>query len=209
MKKDILSKSDKALLAISELEKKRKIGGKITVEDVAVALWKIYPSEFCMRGYPEFPNVDIQKHITKLLENNLVNGGVYDYRITPKGEESVRKLQMGKGKESGGIKETTEFSRKINSEIKRILNSKVFHYFVETPNPEFVESDLFEFLGTSSRSLATHNRSIFIARYNLIVKDTIPLCEERKNIDKNAEKILKLWSLLLSKFKERIEGGLK
>ena len=67
-----LSKSEKILVAIYELHKIKT--EKITVEDVAVKLWQLWSSEFCMRGYPQYPNVDIQKYITKLLDNNLVSG---------------------------------------------------------------------------------------------------------------------------------------
>ena len=63
------SKSEKALYGIYLLNKEGK--KPITVEHLAVKLWSLYSKEFCMKGYPQFPNVDIQKYLTKLFTSNL------------------------------------------------------------------------------------------------------------------------------------------
>lgn len=209
MKQEKLSKSDKALIVVYELEKKRKSNVKITVEDVAVALWKKYPSEFCMKGYPQYPNVDIPKYITKLLNNGFINGGSFDYRLTIKGEEYVRNLMSKDRKDIVGIQESAIPSRNIKSEINRILNSKIFHYYIDNNNPKFVESDVFDFIGTSSRSLISHNKKIFLAKYNVIIKDILPFCERHKEQDMNAKNIIELWKLLYENFKEIIEREIK
>jgi hypothetical protein len=84
MKQDkFQSKGERALYGIYLLFKEGK--NPITVEDLAVKLWKLYPLEFCMKGYPEFPNVDIQKYLTKLKIYNLISGGVTNYKLTTKG----------------------------------------------------------------------------------------------------------------------------
>jgi len=209
MQQEKLSKSDKALIVVYELEKKRKNNGKITVEDVAVALWKKYPSEFCMKGYPQYPNVDIPKYITKLLNNGFINGGSFDYRLTVKGEEYVHNIISKDKKEIVGIQESAIPSRNIKSEINRILNSRIFRYYIENNEPKFVESDVFDFIGTSSRSLISHNKKIFLSKYNVITKDIIPFCEKYKEQDMNAKKILELWKLLYESFKGIIEREIK
>ena len=43
---------------------------------------------------------------------------------------------------------------------------------------DFLETDLFEFLGTSARSFKDNNQSNFLSRYNLVVKEVIPFCPE-------------------------------
>ena len=199
-----LNKSEKILIAIGELN---KLGQKkITVEDVAVKLWQLWSSEFCMRGYPQYPNVDIQKYITKLLDNNLVSGGVFNYRITEKGKEQFESLI--KSKNQKGVKKgevSAEQPRYIKSEITRIVNSKVFRYFLENKEPQFLESDLFDFLGTSARSLSTKDRNVFINRYNTIVKDVISYCEKTKDKDEYSKKIIELWSILSKQFSYVLE----
>lgn len=209
MKQDELSKSDKILLIISELSSQNKIGNQITVEDVAVKLWLRYPEEFCMKGYPQYPNVDIQKYITKLLDNNFVTGGVTNYKITSKGLEQSKDILLTKESSKKSLKESSILPRHIKSEINRIINSKTYKYYISTPVSEFVESDFFEFLGTSSRSLTTHDKNIFLSRYNIIVNDVIPFCEKNRSSESTFEKIIELWGQLYNKFKEISQDKVK
>jgi len=201
MKTNTLNKSEKILIAIYELDKEKK--DKITVEDVAVKLWKIWPSEFCMRGYPKFPNNDIQKHITKPLDNSWVTGGVYGYKLTEKGKTYAEKLKGIKVKKSEREK-INEEPRFIKTEFTRIINSKVFKYYSQDKNMDFLESDLFEFLGTSPRSLSTKDRNIFLTRYNSVVKDVIPFCKKIAKKDEEAKKIVEIWEKLSDKFQDLI-----
>ena len=152
-----------------------------------------------MKGYPQYPNVDIQKYLTKLLANNLIIGGVYNYSITPKGIEYAQKLT---GSAINDTKSYAEVRRDIKAEIERITNSKVFGYYLKTERPTFVESDFFEFMGTSSRSLHTHNDSSFLRKYNMIVNDVIPFCDKNKKVDKNAKTVVDLWKILFKQFGE-------
>ncbi len=194
-----LGKSDKILIGMFELSKLNK--NKITVEDVSVKIWQMWPSEFCMRGYPQYPNVDIQKYITKLLDNNFITGGVYNYKITEKGKDYVKSLieeKHQKSRKKGEV--SAEEPRHIRSEISRIINSKVFKYYLEDTSAKFLESDFFEFLGTSARSLSTKDRNVFLTRYNTIIKDIIPYCDKIKDKDEYAKKIVKLWELLIKQF---------
>ncbi len=194
-----LNKSEKMLVAIYELDKLKK--EKITVEDVAVKLWLLWPSEFCMRGYPEYPNVDIQKYITKLLDNGLVIGGVCNYKLTDKGKEVVEKLKntpKQKDQKKGDV--SAEQPRHVKTEITRIINSKVFKYYLQNENAPLLESDFFEFLGTSARSLSTKNKNIFLTRYNAVIKEVIPYCRENQRRDEYAEKIIRLWDILSRQF---------
>ena len=210
MSKDSLSQNDKTLITIYELEKEFGSSKKITVEDIAVKSWKLYPKDFCMKGYPQFPHGNNPKYMTKLLENNLVIGGVYSYKLTSKGREYAekllaKKLSCGKDKR----KDSKEVPRHISEEISRIVNSKVFRYYLENKSPELVDSDLFDFLGTSSRSLLAGDKNVFLSRYNAIVKDVIPFCREKQAEYEYAREILDLWLLLYDKFKSLIENKIK
>lgn len=203
-----LNKSEKILIAIGELSKENQ--KKITVEDVAVKIWKLWPSEFCMRGYPEYPNVDIQKHITKLLDNNLVSGGVFNYIITSKGKEYFKKItDLKKIKKSEPGKVNADQPRYIKSEVERIINTKVFKYFNEDEKLDLLEYDFFEFIGSSSRSLNTKDRNIFLNRLNTLVKDVVPYCEEKSKEDIYCNKIIRLWKLLYEKFKYLLDKNEK
>lgn len=194
-----LSKGDKILLALCELEKKRPAGQKITKEDLVVKSWELFPQDFCIKGYVQYPNADTSKYFTVLFRNNLMRGGFYNFTITQKGIEHAEKLthQKPQNKIVGGA------SRLIISELDRIKKSKVFRLFV-TGETNFLESDLFEFLGTSVRSLTSSNKTMFEAKYKLITEEVIPFCKIDNSQD--SKKIIALWIILCENFKGILTG---
>ena len=200
MNEQKLTRSDKILLAIFELEKNRKPGEKITKENMVVKVWQLFPADFCLKGYPKYPNADITKYITALYKANLLKGSAYNFFITEKGVTHIRNLNMNR---IARTKSAISGSRQIESEIIRIKNSKVFRLFLSNNN-EFIESDLFEFLGTNARSLTSANKTIFVSKYNAVV-EAIAFCEKIKSTDSDAAKIIALWKILLQKFGHVIE----
>jgi hypothetical protein len=194
-----LSVSDKILLAIYELDKNRVAGKKITKEEMVVQVWKMFPEEFCIKGYPQYPNADISKYVTKLFKENLLKGSFYNYILTSKGREYAERISSGAKIDKKGI--VVSGSREIEAEIRRIKGSKVFHVFLKGEN-NFLESDLFDFLGTSSRSFNDSNKTAFMSKYNLIVKEVIPFCKKIDDKDPEARKIISLSQILLQKFRD-------
>ncbi len=192
-----LSASDKILLAISELNKKRVGGEKITKEDMVVKVWEMFPEDFCIKGHPQYPNADISKYVTKLFKENLLKGSFYNYILTLKGEEYAESIRSGN--KPGKKEMVLSASRQIESEIRRIKDSKIFQLFLNGEK-DFLESDLFEFLGTSSRSLNGPNRTAFTAKYNFVVKEVIPFCESIKHKDQETGEIAALSKILILKF---------
>lgn len=197
--------SDKILLAVYELEKKRKIGQKITKEEMVVKVWKMFPNDFCIRGYPQYPNADISKYVTKLFKENLLKGSFYNYTMTEKGKKYAKTIIS-----QGPIKskEIISVPRQIESEISRIMGSKIFQLYSQG-NSDFIESDLFDFLGTSSRSFGDSNKTAFISKFNLISKEVIPFCEKNRNKEPEAEKIISLWNILIFKFKDLLNKKIR
>lgn len=193
------TKSYKILKAIYELEKDKKSIGKITKETMVIKAWKMFPSEFSIKGYPQYPNADISKYITALFRKNLLRGGFYNYKITEKGKKFIEEEKEKPKKQTKNLSNTNKTPRYIELEINRILKSKVFEYF-STGKKDFLEIDLFEFLGTSARSFKDSNQSNFLAKYNLIVKEVIPFCQKNSSSNMSIEKIVELWNLLQSKF---------
>lgn len=205
MKQDkFQSKGEKALYGIYLLSEEKK--NPITVEDLAVKLWKLYPIEFCMKGYPEFPNVDIQKHLTNLFRGNLIKGGVVNYQITSKGIKKIEELlKVSREKRTKLSGTDVSMSRELKGEILRILNSKIYKYYLTEKNPEFIEIDFFEFLGTSPRSFHDKRNSQFTSKINLIRNDLIKYCEINKGKDDDLKNILRLWNILKDKFWDILE----
>src|SRR3989338_4073204 len=137
-----LSTSDKILLAIYELDKNKLNIKKITKEEMVIKVWKMFPSDFCIKGYPQYPNADISKYVTKLFKENLLKGSFYNYIITPKGIEYAKAISSGT-KNKPAVKVLSS-SREIEVEINRIKNSKIFKLFLKGER-DFLESDFFDF----------------------------------------------------------------
>lgn len=197
--------SDKILLAIYELEKKRKTGEKITKEEMVIKVWKMFPNDFCIRGHPEYPNADIAKYVTKLFKENLLKGSFYNYTITEKGRRYAKNL-LSKGPIKS--KQSISVPRDVEAEISRIKSSKVFQLYTQREF-DFIESDLFDFLGTSSRSFGDSNKTAFISKFNLISKEVVPFCDRNKDKEPDAVKIVSLWKMLLTKFKDLLSKKIR
>jgi hypothetical protein len=191
------TKSLKILRSIYELDKNKKERDKITKEMMVVKSWKMFPSDFSMKGYPQYPNADISKYITALFRTNFLKGGFHNYKITEKGKKFIEEEKIKKQPKKSIDK--TKIPRYIEFEINRILASKVFEYF-SGGKEDFLETDLFEFLGTSARSFKDNNQSNFLSRYNLVAKEVIPFCQKNKNLDSRLEGIVNLWKSLQNKF---------
>lgn len=192
------TKESKVLRAIYDLEKGRKSGKNVTREMIIVKSWEMFPSDFSLRGFPQYPAGDLARRLlTNLRKDNLISGNVNNYRITQKGKGFIETMTL---KQTKGKSNTTEFprhmDRHVEFEINRILKSGVFEYF-STGQKDFLETDLFEFLGTSVRSFK-NNRSDYLSRFNLLVDDVIPSCQNQK--DEKLNRIFELWNLLQNKF---------
>ena len=92
------TRAEKILQVIYELEKKRKKGEKISKEIMVIKAWEMFPSDFSMKGYPQYPNADFSKYLTSLFRRNLLKGGFFDYKITEKGKEYVENRLKINGK---------------------------------------------------------------------------------------------------------------
>src|SRR3989339_286357 len=74
-KKKPLSRSDKILFCLSKMSKGKKL--KIKYEDLVVELFKKFPSDFHMKGYPEYP--DSSDSIQRSLYTDKQKGLVLVY----------------------------------------------------------------------------------------------------------------------------------
>ncbi len=206
------SQSDKVLLTFYRLNKDED-GRKLALEDIAVNAWKDNPTEFCLRGYKDHPDVKrIERIISNLKSLGFIRGNAYNYRLTPDGIKYVQGLSNIQNKGNIKIKDTAETSRTMRAEILRIIRSRIFREYTEAKNSSktvvFLESDFFEFLGTSARSLGTpkERKQFFLPKYNLIVNEVIPFCKKNAKTDRDAAVVIELWNILFEKFGKIIEG---
>ncbi len=209
MHSNLVRQADKLLLSVYNLSR----GGsnkKFALEDIAVVAWKDDPSEFCMRGYKEHPDVKrIERIISSLKSRKLITGNANNYSITPKGIDFATAIKSGKNIEKAfKITESAEASRKIRSELERLEQSKMVVDYVSArakgEKLELLESDFFQFLGTTPRSIYDDKGKTFKERYAIIKDELIPFCKKASKDDKKAALIIDIWNELQTKFGEKI-----
>lgn len=210
----MLVQSEKVLVSFYNFLKNND-AKKFPIEDVAVVVWKDHPNDFCLRGYKEHPDVErIRRVISSLVSDGYVMGNVYGYKITEKGEKYADIISNKKnGGKDSNIIENSIASRKLHAEIERLLASKIYREYsksrIDGEKLDLLESDFFEFLGTSPRSLSSEKekKQLFLPKYNFMIKEIIPFCKTNSKDDSNAASLVELWSLLFTKFGKIIDGG--
>jgi len=213
MQTDSLVQTDKVLLSFYKLTKFGK-EKRLALEDVAVMAWKDNPTVFCMRGYKEHPDVKrIERILSNLKSNGFITGGVANYKLTDKGVLMAAGLEKGgEKKEHIKIVDSAEASRRVHIEIERLKTSRIIREYLEMKAKgkvlELLESDLFEFLGTTPRSIYDNKGKVFKERYTLMNSEVVPFCKKAGDADKFGVLITEIWSALLKKFDVKIKKWL-
>lgn len=171
-----LSKKFKLLLIVYKMvSKKRKA---LKYEDMIVKAFKEYPSDFQLRGYPQYPDTgdSSQRPLYTLRKEGLIQVHNKFISLTEKGITLANKLKNIKSNVSK--KPSGRLSRDITSEIERIRNTEAFQLFALGQKEKAVDSDFFAYLGTTVRT----ERTDFRARMRTIhdVIEAIKMNDEYK-----------------------------
>lgn len=127
-----LTKAEKILVAASRLDSRGR--AEFTTEDITVEAFKAFPNDFCIKGYPEYP--DNNSVLTLLMGKDarlVVTGwlektGTKKYRVTAKGLHDAASLDS----ELAGSAETTtalRTDRKMEEALGRLFDSAAFAMF--------------------------------------------------------------------------------
>ena len=158
-----LSKRDKILVVLYEMSQAKHSTFKY--EDVIVTLFKKYPEDFHLRGYPEYPDSSNQSFYS-LRKNGLIQVRNKFIKLTEKGVASAKQALTAQPGPSQ--KQSKRLRRDIIQEIDRIKSTEVFKLFVKDDKDQIVDSDFFIYLGVTVRT----ERTDFEARIKTI-KDVI------------------------------------
>jgi hypothetical protein len=191
-----LPKKFKLLLVIyAMLSKKQKV---LKYEDIFVKAFKKYPSDFHLRGYPQFPDTgdSSQRPLYTLRREGFIQVHNKFITLTEKGITFVEKLKNTK---PGPSKSSERFSRDITNEIERIKNTEAFQLFSIGQKEQIVDSDFFAYLGTTVRA----ERTDFRSRVRTI-QDVI----EAIKINDEYKVFIDLHNYLLGRFQETIKKKL-
>lgn len=183
---------EKILLAIYELSKGST--RPCRYEDIVVKAFELFPSDFQLRGHPQFPDSsDIHKPLYgPLKREGLVRGADKMFCLTEKGLTKVKTLtRPGKKDQPEG---SERFTRDLTHEIERLISTNAWRLFCEGNQDKILDTDFYVYLGVTVRT----DRNSFLGRAHS-VEDAVKLAAK---IDPQAMhlKLEELHNYLLKKF---------
>ncbi|MFA4828444.1 MAG: hypothetical protein WC855_13200 [Thermodesulfovibrionales bacterium] len=170
---------DKLLITIYKMSLKQ--GGPLKYEDVYVSTFKQYPSDFQLRGYPDYLDTELMsKKIYDLRKNGFLQIHRKFITITEKGKTLAEELSRDRAKHADKNDISKTLSRDITNQIDRIKNTDAYQLFAAGKQDQIVDTDFFAYLGTTVRT----ERTDFSARIKTVedVIKTIKTNDEFKLI---------------------------
>ena len=149
MKKDSnnLSRAEQILLFIYEHGDKGKT--KMRYEDIVVGVFKKYPQDFHLKGYPEYPDSSdvIHKPLYEFKKKGYLNAVSKVFSLTERGIEYAKQL-TGKGVADTGDR----LSRTASTEVIRIKSLEGLVLFAKGAGNELTENDFYNYMGVTVRT---------------------------------------------------------
>jgi hypothetical protein len=155
-----LSKEQKVLLALYRLWKAGH--KKVRYEDIVVRVFKDYPADFHLKGYPEYPDTGdaVHKPLYDYRKKGMVAASNKMFSLTQHGVAESEKLDRIETGTPAKKEVRHRLERDTEIEIERVKQLEGFKLFLAGKQSDIIDSDLFEYLGVSVRS----NKNDFIGR---------------------------------------------
>ena len=191
-----LSRADKILIVLYELSKGTT--KSLHYEDIVVTLFKKYPRDFAMRGYPKYPDsegVNREFYRGGMKKSGLINYSNRVFSLTDKGLNYVEKIFDLSRNEK--LVRTEKLSRFADKEIKRIRGTEGFKLFIQGETQKVNDTDFYTYLGITPRT----PKNDFLGRLNT-VNEAVRELKERRNKSNLDFKMIDYHNFLLErKFK--------
>jgi len=171
---------------------------KIRYEDIVVGLFKKYPQDFQLKGYPEYPDSGdlIHKPLYNFKKKGYINAENKIFSLTERGAEFAQTLSSKNvATENFGDR----LSRSIETEIIRTKNLEGFSLFLDGKKDKLSDNDLYNYLGVTVRT----QKNAFIGRFETMNAVVTELRKQEKN--DLYKSILNYHEFLISKFANIIE----
>lgn len=200
MKKDptTLNRGEKILLFLYESAQGQK--KRFVYEDIVVELFRKYPNDFHLKGYPQYPDSSdsSQRLLYEFKKKGLVTVANKIFSLTDSGLEFAKGMLERK---SSVVNETGlgRPSRSTAVEADRIKNLEGFVFFLDGRANQLTESDFYNYLGVTART----SPSMFAGRMKTI-ETSIAEMRINKN-DPLSLKIVEYHDFLISKYKSNVD----
>ena len=173
-----ITRGEKIILFIYELGNHQK--KRLTYEDIVVGLFKKYPNDFHLKGYPEYPDSSdsSQRSLYEFKKKGYITAENKIFCLTDIGLEFAKKIFDKISSIGDGVLVVRE-SRATTVEIERIAHLEGFMFFVEEKSDLLTESDFYNYLGitakTSPSAFSGRLKAIGLAIDDMRLKQGDPL----------------------------------
>lgn len=142
------SRGEKMIIFLYEQGKQGK--KHVRYEDMVVGLFKKYPTDFHLKGYPEFPDSGDGMHQPLYLfkKKGYLNASNKIFSLTDRGVEYAKQL-TGK---SVSIKTGDRLSRTASTEVIRVKSLEGLVLFAKGSGSELTENDFYNYMGVTVRT---------------------------------------------------------
>lgn len=176
---------------------------QIRFEDIAVAAYKNFKSDFQLKGYPQFPDTGdiIHKPLySELKKGGYVLSGNKYFSLTPKGiaySKKILNVSSNDEKSSQGVS-LEKLTADKQKELERLKASSAVGLFLDGKKDEILDIDFYSYLGVTVRT----NKYDFLGRLTT-VEEAIDATQGRSDV--LYEKLRECHTYLLNKFKGNID----
>ena len=143
---------EKILVAMYQLSKGTTRPQKY--EDIVVQAFKLFPDEFALRGYPEYPDSsDIHKPLYGVLKRQGFTRSAHkSFALTQRGVEEAARLVNAAGTSLEQARTGDRLTRDVKSELERMLRSDAFVFYSGGKSDKILDTDFYAFLGCTVRT---------------------------------------------------------
>lgn len=191
-----LSRAEKILVFLYEFAD----GGrtKVRYEDIVAGLFKKYPHDFHLKGYPEYPDSGdlIHKPLYDYKKKGYLNASNKVFSLTERGVDLARQLsnKNGLSEEKGD-----RLSRSAETEVSRVKNLEGLSLFSDGKENKLSDNDFYNYFGVTVRT----QKNAFIGRFETM---NAVIDELKKHEKKDAYKnLIAYHEFLTTKYTDTIQ----
>lgn len=192
---------EKILVAMHRLSKGTT--KMLKYEDIVVEAFKLFPDEFALRGYREYPDSsDVHKPLYGMLKRRgLVRAAHKTFALTTKGVETAQRLIANAGASLDDVRSPDRMGRDVQAEVDRMIASDAFAFFATGKREKILDTDFYNFLGCTVRTPSND----FLGRVNT-TNDAVAAAVRLKQPDPAvAGQLAAAWQFLQQQFKPQID----
>lgn len=170
---DSPSRAEKLLITMYKMSGGSKKSLKF--EDIVIEAFKLFPQDFHLRGYPEYPDSGdlVHKPLYDSRKKGYLEASSKVFSFTERGLIYAQQVS----KSGGDRKETPgRLSRFAEKEISRIEKTEGFDLFIRGRIENITESDFYNYLGVTPRT----SKNDFLGRVETVEAAIKELSSQKK-----------------------------